>query len=234
MNEPSRCNRGLSLIDVLWVMTIIFILLVIVLVILPRGSTPPPKTRIWNANNMKQIVLAFATEARDDPRALTADRIQGDGNEAQIVRNRLTYLAGRRANPFPLETLVNLVGTDTEWSGDTQDLWPTGEQTLGSDNLSYALIDHRSIAWRELAQGPGDRHQRPPPRIEPIIADKQVGGGSHWNADAWEGQVGWADGHVTWHSGPRTTVQFRSDQRREDHDIFTEAGDGTHNRLVNP
>ena len=231
MNEPSRCHRGVSLLDVLWVMTILIILWIILMTVFqdpPRG----PNGNATNMSNIRQTTVAFNAQALDDPRSLTADRVLGSGRADQIVRNRFTRLVTQ--DYLHPKVMINPAGTDTPWDGDAHDLWPRGSVTLGSDNLSYALIDHRSIAWRELAQGPGDRHQRPSPRIEPIIADKQVGAGSYWNADTWEGHVGWADGRVSKRAGPRTTVQFRNDRRREDHDIFTEAGDGTHNRLVNP
>lgn len=199
----------------------------------PQGPSTLQMNR-WradNRNNMRQLLLAFLSEAATNPRALTHQRIVGDeGDDAERVRRRFTYLAGRPVDPVPTDTLVNPVGGDRPRE-DAAGLWP-GEHPdspegdlLESDQISYALIHHQSITWQNATTS----------STEPFIVDKQVGRGSHWNEQRWEGHVGWADGRVVWASGPEVTAHFRDDRRRDNYPLFDPpAGAPEHNFLVNP
>ncbi len=220
MYRPTTPTKGFTLIELLVVISIIALLISIMLPAL--ASIRRMMLRIESNNNMRSIVQSLAADASQDARALSSERITGDGS----VRDRFTRLASRRSNPLPPGTFTNPVSTDRDYDGDIANLQPHGSERLGADNISYALIHHESIVWTTWSSRSS----------EPVIADERLDGdgGSHWDRDRWEGGVGWQDGSVRWKNEPQMSVHYRNDQRRQDHDLWEEAGDGTNNRLVNP
>ncbi len=189
-----------------------------------------------NVNNMRLILQAFSAEAATDPRALTAERMIGDGNdESQAVRRRLTWLISRESEPLAPEMMINPAGTDTPCGGSSADhLWPgddpssPGGELLESHEVSYALIHHESIAWRSFKDEANAAN-------EPIITDKKVDQGSYWNEQQWTGQVGWRDGRVDWEEDVQVPVRFRDDRPREGYHLFHPPPDAPpQNFMVNP
>ncbi len=220
MHRFTPRTKGFTLIELLVVISIIALLISIMLPAL--AAVRRMVLRLESNNNIRSIVQVLAADASQDARALTSERITGDGS----VRDRFTRLASRCSDPMPPATFTNPVSTDRDYDGDIANLRPHGSEQLGADNVSYALIHHESIVWTSWSSRSS----------EPVIADERLDGdgGSYWNRDRWEGGVGWQDGRVKWENEPRMSVHYRNDQRREDHDLWEQAGDGTNNRLVNP
>ena len=139
-------RRVLTVGNVVMLVVILAFAVALLLPALARVRVDPfHETR--NANNVRTILTVFHWKAIDDPRALTQERVLGDGS----VRHRFAWLVSRDSDPVPPEMLVNPVARepkDEPWEGDPEELRPDGSERLKGNNISYALIDHRSIAWQ--------------------------------------------------------------------------------------
>jgi hypothetical protein len=135
-------------------------------------------TQVRGVCNALVLWSAYETTNGDDfPKA-------GVGNcTGNSVIDRFTALCTVSTNGDPLspKLLVNPAGTDVVGSATN----------LSSTNISYALLDPGNAEWKNLTNA-----------VAPLVCDKQVGAGSYYSKNVWQGNVGWGDVHTTFETSP--------------------------------
>jgi hypothetical protein len=179
--------------------------------VLPNALAPPRKSRPSNSTRMRGCLNALVLWSAD---YTTTDDFPGAGLgncTGNSVRARFTALCTSTNNPLLLKVLVNPYGTDVVGSATN----------LLSTNISYALLDPKNPEWKNLTNAGA-----------PLVCDKQVGRGSFWNTNQWEGNVGWGDVHTTYESSQVVSTLMNGTTYPQD-DLWKQSG--TNDALmVNP
>jgi hypothetical protein len=134
-------------------------------------------TQVRGVVNALVLWSASPTQTDDFPR-------KGVGNCTgdSVIARYSALCTVTNGDPLSPKLLLNPAGTD---------VLAANAANLRSTNISYALLDPGNAEWKNLTNAGA-----------PLVCDKQVGAGSYYSKNVWQGNVGWGDVHTTFETSP--------------------------------